>query len=508
MTTFPPIPGSAFVRARDLVYPVFNVDAYGADPSGHDDSTAAFIQAYSLAEATVSGPAAGGFVGAGAGQYKVANGVIGTPDAAHVGFMGPGASICQIKGQGAGPTLFHYNSSFDSTGPGTPGLPISGVTIDGASSSGTAAGIQIQDACNVKLADVQVQNFTAGSPSTSFTTGNGSGIHVTGNLGWSERLLLLQVRVVNCSMHYNFDGVNDPFGGFSADYMRMLDCYSEIHPGQVGLMAQGFAQLDQPVLHYTYNMKSVASGAASTAIVIGPTDPSTETSRVLRATLAVRGEMDGSGSVCNDLHVGTWAQFTGMGTLVNVGGITGGLINSGSVYVGGQISSPVFTAANRMFGIPGIDPDVLSVYAGKFPNLVAAKGLGLLDWGGSAMLSAILGGTGSPASYFSHAGGDILVMQNGGANSTLLQAPAGNSNAWQGVVAAAVASGTAVLTAGASGSIANASVTSSTRIRLSNVLPGGTVGALSYVLTPGTGFVIHSASGTDTSTVYWEVVSY
>lgn len=499
------------IEALGLPYPVFKANSYGADSTGHNDSTAAFVKAYAAAEATVStGQAPGAFVGAGPGVYKVTNGEIFTSDAAHVGFMGAAAGICQLNGQGAGDTLYHYNAAFDTTGPGTPGLPISGVTVDGVNSSGTAAGIHIQDACNVRLSDLQVQNFTAGTPSTAFTTGNGSGIHFTGNVGWSERLLFLGVRVVNCSMHYNFDGTTDPNGGVSFDYLRMVDAYSEIHPGQVGLMVQGFAQLDQAgsPLGYTYNMKSVAAGAASTAIVVGPTDPSTETSRIINAALAIRGEMDGSGSVCNDLHVGTWANFTGHGTYVNVGGITGGAVNSGSVFVAGQIDSPVFTASLRMFGIPGLSPDIFSVYAGKFTNLVGAKGISLIDWAGSAQLASILGGSGSVAGYFSKSVGDILVMQDGAANTTLLQAPAANSNAWRGVVAAAIKSGSATLTAGVSGTIADTNVTASSKIRLWNTLPGGTVGALSYVLTAGTGFVIHSSSGADTSTVQYEIVSY
>jgi hypothetical protein len=37
---------------------------------------------------------------------------------------------------------------------------------------------------------------------------------------------------------------------------------------------------------------------------------------------------------------------------------------------------------------------------------------------------------------------------------------------------------------------------------------GGSLGDLSYSLTAGTGFTINSSSSTDTSGVYYEIVSY
>jgi hypothetical protein len=40
------------------------------------------------------------------------------------------------------------------------------------------------------------------------------------------------------------------------------------------------------------------------------------------------------------------------------------------------------------------------------------------------------------------------------------------------------------------------------------VATGGTIGVLSVALTATTGFTINSSSGSDTSTVYWEIVNY
>jgi hypothetical protein len=70
-----------------------------------------------------------------------------------------------------------------------------------------------------------------------------------------------------------------------------------------------------------------------------------------------------------------------------------------------------------------------------------------------------------------------------------------------------VTSGTATLVAG-SVTIANTAITTSSIIRTFSISKGGTVGALSVVLTAATSFQIVSTSATDTSKVYYEVVSY
>jgi hypothetical protein len=65
--------------------------------------------------------------------------------------------------------------------------------------------------------------------------------------------------------------------------------------------------------------------------------------------------------------------------------------------------------------------------------------------------------------------------------------------------------GTAVLVAGAA-TVALPAVTAASQILLGMVTPGGTPGALFVAAkTPGTGFVINSTSGTDTSVVAYAV---
>ena len=54
--------------------------------------------------------------------------------------------------------------------------------------------------------------------------------------------------------------------------------------------------------------------------------------------------------------------------------------------------------------------------------------------------------------------------------------------------------------------IANTKITSTSRIRLTAQTSSGTPGILSIVLNAGVGFTIMSSSGTDTSTVFYEIV--
>jgi hypothetical protein len=54
----------------------------------------------------------------------------------------------------------------------------------------------------------------------------------------------------------------------------------------------------------------------------------------------------------------------------------------------------------------------------------------------------------------------------------------------------------------------NPNITANSKVRVFNDSPAGTVGALSVAMTAGVGFTINSTSGADTSTIYYEIVSY
>ena len=70
-----------------------------------------------------------------------------------------------------------------------------------------------------------------------------------------------------------------------------------------------------------------------------------------------------------------------------------------------------------------------------------------------------------------------------------------------------VYAGTATLSGGTI-AVVNANVTSNSKVRVWNDSASGTVGALSVAVTPGTGFTVNSTSGSDASTVYYEITAY
>lgn len=67
--------------------------------------------------------------------------------------------------------------------------------------------------------------------------------------------------------------------------------------------------------------------------------------------------------------------------------------------------------------------------------------------------------------------------------------------------------GTVVLDHG-SAVIVDEQITADSLVIAHNVSASGSPGALSIALTPGSGFTINSTSGTDTSKIYFQVVSY
>lgn len=115
-----------------------------------------------------------------------------------------------------------------------------------------------------------------------------------------------------------------------------------------------------------------------------------------------------------------------------------------------------------------------------------------------------------PAASVSYRGRQLLVKgANASTTDQLVVCLQNDQGAYSWVpLQTSVRSGTATLAAGTSGSIADTKITASSLIRLTNIGAGGTVGALSVALAAGTGFTINSTSNVDTSKVFWEIVSY
>jgi hypothetical protein len=129
--------------------------------------------------------------------------------------------------------------------------------------------------------------------------------------------------------------------------------------------------------------------------------------------------------------------------------------------------------------------------------------------------SDVIAGTGAGATTkaLTYAGEAVVFVSNGTNKWTVRCSDTPSAQVTAAITAATspitpVATGTATLVAGAA-TVSNTSVTANAVIRLSHSTRGGTPGAV-YVsaITGGASFVITSTSGTDTSKVRYEIVSY
>lgn len=105
-------------------------------------------------------------------------------------------------------------------------------------------------------------------------------------------------------------------------------------------------------------------------------------------------------------------------------------------------------------------------------------------------------------------GGDVVDNSNASTAPyvTGLVVFDGGENKWKPVQGHAK-KGTATLVAGTV-TVSDTKVTASAQIVLSRTTTGGTTGQLSYTVSAGTSFTINSSSGTDTSTVLYEILAY
>jgi hypothetical protein len=135
------------------------------------------------------------------------------------------------------------------------------------------------------------------------------------------------------------------------------------------------------------------------------------------------------------------------------------------------------------------------VAAGDDSRIVAALANTLLT-GKGALVTASAANT--PATLVAGTNGYVLTADSTQADGVK----------WAAVASVIVASGGAVLVGGTV-TVTDAAVTANTVIRLSFKTLGGTPGAV-YVSakTASTSFVITSTSGTDTSTIFYEVLAY
>jgi len=190
-----------------------NVAELGADPTGGTDASSYFASAIAAVQ-----KAGGGVVYIPAGTYLISSTVECYPasDATYapVYFVGDGAWATVIEFNGTGDCFRVYdNTTYLSRTKWGGGFI--GLTIDGAKSSGTAAGLHVGDLLQYEL-DLTVQNF--------YGT-DGIGVHLDNNYYWTEQLYG-RIYAQNCTSHVVFDWTSATADTSTGSFERCdLDVY-------------------------------------------------------------------------------------------------------------------------------------------------------------------------------------------------------------------------------------------------------------------------------------------
>jgi hypothetical protein len=228
--------------------------AYGADPSGSTDSTAAIQNAVNAL------PASGGVVYLPSGTYLVSGSVSCTTVPAY--FLGDGAWATTVKFTGTGDCFRVYDPS--AYGSRTRyGGGFSGITIDGAGAGAGATGLHAGDLLQFEL-DLTVQNFT----------GTGSiGVHLDNAYYWTEQLHG-RIYAQNCASHVVFD-CSGGLATSSGSFERCdLDIYvNQWYPAFDGVVFRNGAFTGNGSLRIRGNFGSSSSQVSSAVLRLAGSTP-------------------------------------------------------------------------------------------------------------------------------------------------------------------------------------------------------------------------------------------
>ena len=188
----------------------FNVDDYGADPTGATNSNAA-ITAARTALGTEPG-----LIVFGVGTYLFTNGLNvenGTELGLNQGVMGQGASLTTVKFNGAYCPFEFRNSAWQFNTASEGGEGLSGMWLYGWENTNTNVhAIRWGDIGKMRIHDVHVAGFNQSGD---------VGMYASNDIGWSERADI-ECSVEQCSTAYLFEGAmpngTNPFGATSFDY--------------------------------------------------------------------------------------------------------------------------------------------------------------------------------------------------------------------------------------------------------------------------------------------------
>lgn len=168
---------------------VLSVDAYGADPTGVADSTAAFRSAQAAGGA---GPYQ---LGLSAGTYKLGTSQNLYPFGRHQGMVGPGSTSCVLRYVGSGTCVEAFDSNFDSTA--SDGGVFEGFGVDGYSAGASSIGMSWGNLNRPRCHDISIGGFDGASA---------IGLRLKNSAGcWSEQGEWTAIQLVENTNNVVFD---------------------------------------------------------------------------------------------------------------------------------------------------------------------------------------------------------------------------------------------------------------------------------------------------------------
>ncbi len=539
-----------------------SVDAFGADGTGTNSSDAAVTAAR-----TALGSAGGSLV-FGAGTYKLAN-PIATLGPGQ-GILGQGKNATIIKFSGSGALMYAYDpGSYGSSGSPKVGGVFSGFTIDGTSAAVNSAGIRFGDLTGSRLQNIKIQNFAASGCAGLHMdcvitwcersnieiefSNNATAVlfdnHITGqayagtSYDYSSYQFTMSVAAnqngivvqngsvfvgVDMTVRGNFQtgatntgtaitigsdssGIYSSFSASRLDWQVETDgdtgvAHSSILIGANGGIGQCYGImnfLDGADIPFT-NPSLSSSNFAFTGLVSIPGAPVLQVAPGLALTSSSQGSQQN-----------LWVQVASITLTAEYFDIAARLQVQADGGVPGVASAATVTFRVKQQAAMG-SPPYMGVYAENCEAFTPYQFVAVLT---ANTLSQTVAQLWMQApqnyenynwSYVAISGTSTNSIFNWATPSATWQSapPSGTSQTsvpGPGVVN--VASGTAPL-AGGTVTIANPAVTANTIVRLSRQKLGGTPGELSVALTAGAGFKINSYSASETSTVFWEIVSF
>ena len=284
------------VSARDFfqVAPVVNICAYGADPTGTNDSTTA------ISNAIAAIPAGGGSIYAPPGNYTHSGTLLFNQGQ---GLTGAGSTATTFTYTGTGIAV-NVTLSGSFTG-GAFAARFEGFYLTGYGAGASAIGMQVGNLQGLDMRDVAIYGFA------------GIGLNYLYGTGWAEESTV-QARIVQCGTYGTSGSGAVVFDGTSFDYGN-YDFTIVTSPGVHGVVLQNGAQLRGANLRMRGNFYARTTANTGAVIAIAPAGGS-DTSYITDAFLDVAVESAGTGGQIAHTSVllgstNSSSQLTGQGVL-------------------------------------------------------------------------------------------------------------------------------------------------------------------------------------------------